>query len=215
MLEPHSIATALAALEASPMSRKKAMLLVLLIDAAIDSARPANADLLAHRRAVAAAHPALALVIALTAMREDGPRLAVHAVDAPPRSEAEYMISVYNDATIPRLMIVVDGVAREAVPLLRQAVAALDGTSGPAAALSPPIPISERRRLMDWNRVEGNWKQVKGKVKEHWGKLTDDDLDVIAGKRDQLEGKIQERYAKAKDDVRKDIDTWYENQTWH
>ena len=42
---------------------------------------------------------------------------------------------------------------------------------------------------MDWNRVEGNWKQVKGKVKEQWGKLTDDDLDVIAGKQEQLEGK--------------------------
>ena len=47
---------------------------------------------------------------------------------------------------------------------------------------------------MDWNRVEGNWKQMKGKVKEQWGKLTDDDLDVINGRRDQLEGKIQERY---------------------
>ena len=55
---------------------------------------------------------------------------------------------------------------------------------------------------MDWNRVEGNWKQLKGKVKEQWGKLTDDDLDVIAGKRDQLEGKIQERYGIEKDKVR-------------
>ena len=54
---------------------------------------------------------------------------------------------------------------------------------------------------MDWNRVEGNWKQVKGKVKEQWGKLTDDDLDRIAGKRDQLEGKIQERYGIEKDRV--------------
>ena len=42
---------------------------------------------------------------------------------------------------------------------------------------------------MDWNRVEGNWKQVKGKVKEQWGKLTDDDLDVINGKQEQLEGR--------------------------
>jgi uncharacterized protein YjbJ (UPF0337 family) len=58
---------------------------------------------------------------------------------------------------------------------------------------------------MDWNRVEGNWKQVKGKVKEQWGKLTDDDLDVIAGKRDQLEGKIQERYGYAKDQTRREI----------
>jgi uncharacterized protein YjbJ (UPF0337 family) len=45
---------------------------------------------------------------------------------------------------------------------------------------------------MDWNRVEGSWKQMKGKVKEQWGKLTDDDLDVIAGRQDQLEGKIQQ-----------------------
>ena len=65
---------------------------------------------------------------------------------------------------------------------------------------------------MDWNRVEGNWKQVKGKVKEKWGKLTDDDLDVVAGHRDQLEGKIQERYGIAKDQVRKDVDQWYSTQ---
>jgi uncharacterized protein YjbJ (UPF0337 family) len=67
---------------------------------------------------------------------------------------------------------------------------------------------------MDWNRVEGNWKQVKGKVKEQWGKLTDDDLDVISGKRDQLEGKIQERYGTAKDQVKKDVDDWYGTQRW-
>jgi uncharacterized protein YjbJ (UPF0337 family) len=46
--------------------------------------------------------------------------------------------------------------------------------------------------FMDWDRVAGNWKQVKGKVKEKWGKLTDDDLNVIDGRRDQLEGKIQD-----------------------
>ena len=62
---------------------------------------------------------------------------------------------------------------------------------------------------MDWNRVEGNWKQVKGKVKEKWGKLTDDDLTAINGSRDQLEGKIQERYGYAKDQARKEIEDWY------
>jgi uncharacterized protein YjbJ (UPF0337 family) len=67
---------------------------------------------------------------------------------------------------------------------------------------------------MDWNRVEGNWKQAKGKVKETWGNLTNDDLDKIAGRRDQLEGKIQERYGIAKDQARKDIDTWLEAQRW-
>jgi uncharacterized protein YjbJ (UPF0337 family) len=68
--------------------------------------------------------------------------------------------------------------------------------------------------VMDWNRVEGNWKQVKGMVKEKWGKLTDDDLTTINGKRDQLEGKIQERYGIAKDQVRKDVDDWYSTQSW-
>ena len=61
---------------------------------------------------------------------------------------------------------------------------------------------------MDWNRVEGNWKQLKGKVKEQWGKQTDDDLDVNAGKRDQLEGKIQERYGIAKDEAEKHVKEW-------
>jgi uncharacterized protein YjbJ (UPF0337 family) len=62
---------------------------------------------------------------------------------------------------------------------------------------------------MDWNRVEGNWKQMKGKVKENWGNLTDDDLDRVAGQRDQLEGIIQERYGIAKDQARKDVDDWF------
>jgi uncharacterized protein YjbJ (UPF0337 family) len=76
------------------------------------------------------------------------------------------------------------------------------------------FPNSNGGLTMDWNRVEGNWKQMKGKVKEQWGKLTDDDLDVINGKRDQLEGKIQERYGIAKDQVKTDIDTWYGTQRW-
>jgi uncharacterized protein YjbJ (UPF0337 family) len=64
------------------------------------------------------------------------------------------------------------------------------------------------RKMMDWNRVEGNWKQTKGKIKEKWGQLTDDDLTQINGKRDQLEGLIQERYGIAKDRARKDVEDW-------
>jgi uncharacterized protein YjbJ (UPF0337 family) len=60
----------------------------------------------------------------------------------------------------------------------------------------------------------GKWKQMKGQAKQWWGQLTDDDLNVIAGRRDQLEGKIQERYGLAKDQVRKDIDDWYTAQRW-
>ena len=55
---------------------------------------------------------------------------------------------------------------------------------------------------------------MEGRIKEKWGKLTDDDLNVINGRRDQLEGKIQERYGYAKDQVRKDIDDWYTQQKW-
>jgi uncharacterized protein YjbJ (UPF0337 family) len=62
---------------------------------------------------------------------------------------------------------------------------------------------------MDWNRIEGNWKQFKGSAKEKWGKLTDDDLNVIEGRREQLEGKLQQRYGFAKDQVRKDVDDWF------
>jgi uncharacterized protein YjbJ (UPF0337 family) len=62
---------------------------------------------------------------------------------------------------------------------------------------------------MDWNRIEGNWKQFKGNVQTKWGKLTDDDLDVIEGKREQLEGKIQQRYGYAKDQARKEVDDWF------
>ena len=62
---------------------------------------------------------------------------------------------------------------------------------------------------MDWNRIEGNWKQFKGRAKEKWGRLTDDDLNVINGRQDQLEGKIQERYGLAKDQAKKDVEAWF------
>ena len=59
---------------------------------------------------------------------------------------------------------------------------------------------------MNWDIIEGNWTQTKGKVKEQWGKLTDDDLTKISGKRDQLAGKLQERYGIAKDEVEKQLE---------
>lgn len=59
---------------------------------------------------------------------------------------------------------------------------------------------------MNWDQVQGNWKQIKGKVKEKWGKMTDDDLDVIAGRRDQLAGVLQKRYGYAKEQAEKQID---------
>ena len=61
---------------------------------------------------------------------------------------------------------------------------------------------------MNKDEIGGNWKQVKGKVKEQWGKLTDDDMTIIEGKRDQLVGKIQERYGYQKDQAEKEVDSW-------
>jgi uncharacterized protein YjbJ (UPF0337 family) len=68
---------------------------------------------------------------------------------------------------------------------------------------------TQEEMTMDWNRVEGNWKQFKGAAKEKWGKLTDDDLNVIEGRREQLEGKLQQRYGFAKDQIHKDVDDWF------
>jgi uncharacterized protein YjbJ (UPF0337 family) len=73
-------------------------------------------------------------------------------------------------------------------------------------------PLKRKEFVMDWNRIEGNWKQFKGKIKEQWGHLTDDDLDKIAGKREQLEGKIQERAGITKDAARKSVDDWLNKQ---
>lgn len=66
---------------------------------------------------------------------------------------------------------------------------------------------------MNWEQVEGNWKQLKGKVVEKWGKLTDDDLDVVAGRREQLAGKIQERYGVAKEEAESQVSAWERSAT--
>ena len=64
---------------------------------------------------------------------------------------------------------------------------------------------------MNWDKVEGNWKQMKGAVKEKWGKLTDDDLTVAAGKRDALVGRLQERYGVAKDEAEKQLNEFVDS----
>jgi uncharacterized protein YjbJ (UPF0337 family) len=65
---------------------------------------------------------------------------------------------------------------------------------------------------MNWDQIEGNWKQFKGKVKEKWGQLTDDDLDQAAGKRDQVLGSLQKRYGYERDRAERELDnmaaTW-------
>jgi uncharacterized protein YjbJ (UPF0337 family) len=61
---------------------------------------------------------------------------------------------------------------------------------------------------MNRDIAEGKWKQVKGVLRDKWGKLTDDDFDQVGGKRDRLVGKIQERYGYAKDRAEREVDSW-------
>lgn len=61
---------------------------------------------------------------------------------------------------------------------------------------------------MNWDRIEGNWKQAKGKVKEQWGRLTDDHLNIIDGRRDRLLGQIQESYGIARDEAESQMQVW-------
>ena len=80
----------------------------------------------------------------------------------------------------------------------------------------PLRPSTNQKEIdMNWDRIEGNWKQFKGNVKQQWGKLTDDHLDVIAGKRDHLAGKIQEAYGISKDEVEKQLTEWQDRQKEH
>ena len=59
---------------------------------------------------------------------------------------------------------------------------------------------------MNWDLIEGKWKQMKGRLREKWGNLTDDDLEMIAGKREQLIGRLQARYGIAKEEAIKQVD---------
>ena len=61
---------------------------------------------------------------------------------------------------------------------------------------------------MNWDQIAGDWKQFTGKLKARWGKLTDDDLTTIAGKRDQLAGLLQQRYGYAKDKAEEELDAF-------
>jgi len=66
-------------------------------------------------------------------------------------------------------------------------------------------------RAMNWERISGNWTQWKGRIQERWGKLTQDQLDVIAGRRDQLSGHIQEAYGLTKDEADRQLRNWERN----
>lgn len=92
------------------------------------------------------------------------------------------------------------------------AIAAVSALALLAAA--PPTVMAPAAHAASgtWDQVEGNWNQFAGKVKQRWGKLTDDDVAVINGKRQELVGKIQERYGVAKKEAEKQVDEWEKTQ---
>jgi uncharacterized protein YjbJ (UPF0337 family) len=109
----------------------------------------------------------------------------------------------------PRLTVKPKPSARRACRVqLERNVARVRALTEQPAPPPAAIPHANKERSMNWDRIEGNWKQFTGKVKEKWGKLTDDDITQINGNREQLEGKIQARYGYAKDQVKKDVDDW-------
>lgn len=65
---------------------------------------------------------------------------------------------------------------------------------------------------MNWDQIEGNWKQFRGQARQQWGKLTDDELDQIGGKREELIGRIQERYGIAREEAERQVKDWESRQ---
>ena len=61
---------------------------------------------------------------------------------------------------------------------------------------------------MNWERIEGNWDQLVGSVREQWGRLTDSEVQQVKGKRDKLAGKLMERYGSAKEEAERQVDDW-------
>jgi len=68
-----------------------------------------------------------------------------------------------------------------------------------------------KEQQMNWDEIAGNWKQLTGKVQQQWGKLTNDDLDVIDGKREELIGKVQARYGVSKEEAEKQVNDFSNN----
>jgi hypothetical protein len=134
--DPQSVLdAAFADAEAAPLSAKKAMLVAMLVDAAIDrifaASASATGDLLAFRADIAARAPALAEIMALASLRPDGPRLVTDAVQVPiadygSLSTPDFMVSLYNGHTVQRVLIArPDGTRAEIHPLLRAAIVEL------------------------------------------------------------------------------------------
>ena len=76
------------------------------------------------------------------------------------------------------------------------------------------LEAKEEIMAVNSDTIQGNWQQLKGKVKEQWGKLTDDDLTYLEGKQDQLAGKIQERYGIARDEAERQVREFRSRNNW-
>lgn len=63
---------------------------------------------------------------------------------------------------------------------------------------------------MNWDRIQGSWRQLKGRVQQQWGKLTDDDFDRIAGRQEELIGRLHERYGRSQDEAEREVREWSE-----
>jgi uncharacterized protein YjbJ (UPF0337 family) len=85
-------------------------------------------------------------------------------------------------------------------------------TSSMVPLIQDPVVLIEsvnyREAYMNWDQIEGKWKQYSGKAKTKWGKLTDNDMATLSGKKDQLVGLVQERYGIAKDEAERQVNDW-------
>jgi uncharacterized protein YjbJ (UPF0337 family) len=70
-------------------------------------------------------------------------------------------------------------------------------------------PNRKQELAMNWDQIEGKWKQFKGQAREQWGKITDDEYESVAGKRDQMVGLVQQKYGHAKEDAEREVDDWF------
>ena len=90
---------------------------------------------------------------------------------------------------------------------------ALAQVSKPEAQTSQRAPAAqETQRLVTWDKIAGNWKRFKGKVRKQWGRLTNDDMAVARGRREELVGKIQARYGIDKEQADKQVEAWLQQQ---
>jgi uncharacterized protein YjbJ (UPF0337 family) len=126
---------------------------------------------------------------------------------------ATYHITVQKDPSIdvstPEFLhLVDDGASHQVlVRIPRKAASHLQFPNGGVPS-GPPPQLQKGTNPMNWDQIEGKWKQLKGSAKQQWGKLTDDDLDFISGSKDKLVGRLQERYGIQKEDAQARATAW-------